>query len=348
MTNMLTTKRLNLRHWQIEDEEQLWPIFSNKSVMDPLGGIAVTEVERHRFLAYVVEMSKKPEHLVVECALTQRVIGFIGYSHCSIDETVPREFQFEFGYGINQDYWGQGYGTEMVMAVRDYLMIKCVAQTIWLKVFDFNPASEVIIKKCGFLYQFSIEKVLKHLDDREVLHRHYRLDVPEEHLKGYERIEEYDALTPSLELVLNERRFSNPEKNYVTTYVYDICFKGATIEKIGCIDLRVGHNQNTYYGGNIGYEIFPAYRGHSYAARACRLLKSLALAHKMDRLVITCNPDNWASRRTIEKVGLRFDGIVKLPPDNDMVAEGEFEKCIYTWNINELAIEERTMYDAMV
>ena len=65
--------------------------------------------------------------------------------------------------------------------------------------------------------------------------------------------------------------------------------------KIGVCDLRIGHNENTYYGGNIGYGIDEEYRGHHYAGKACLLLFELARKHEWDYVIITCNPDNFAS-----------------------------------------------------
>lgn len=59
----------------------------------------------------------------------------------------------------------------------------------------------------------------------------------------------------------------------------------------------------------------------------------VAIAHGMDKIIITCNPDNIASRRTCEKAGLVLNEIVKLPEHNDMYQEGERHKCIYECRI---------------
>jgi predicted acetyltransferase len=44
---------------------------------------------------------------------------------------------------------------------------------------------------------------------------------------------------------------------------------------------------------------------------------------------ITCNPDNWASRRTCELAGAELVEIVDLPEDNDMYRKGKRRKCRY-------------------
>ena len=118
-----------------------------------------------------------------------------------------------------------------------------------------------------------------------------------------------------------------PEKQWVPAYYFRICDRDGNI--MGRCDLRLGHTEGTWYGGNIGYTVFEDYRGHHYAAKACRLLAELAARHEMGYLIITCDPDNIASRRTCEAIGAGLVTIVPLPPDSDMRRTGSTAKCIY-------------------
>jgi len=43
----------------------------------------------------------------------------------------------------------------------------------------------------------------------------------------------------------------------------------------------------------------------------------------MGYLYITCNPDNFASKRTCEFAGATLEKIIDLPNDNDMYMDGE-------------------------
>jgi tagatose 1,6-diphosphate aldolase len=44
----------------------------------------------------------------------------------------------------------------------------------------------------------------------------------------------------------------NKDKNWVPSYHFDITLSGSS-EPIGKIDIRIGYNENLYYGGHIGY-----------------------------------------------------------------------------------------------
>ena len=99
---------------------------------------------------------------------------------------------------------------------------------------------------------------------------------------------------------------------------------------VGMINLRVGHTrQIEYFDGHLGYTVYPPFRGHHYARRACRLLLPLAAAHGLNPLWITCHPDNHASRRTCEALGAVFIDVVHRPPSMGLTVEGEDQKCRY-------------------
>ena len=138
-----------------------------------------------------------------------------------------------------------------------------------------------------------------------------------------------------IEVVVSEKRPAIPEKGYVPAYWFDIRQVGRP-QNIGRVDLRIGNTRHLImYGGHIGYSINAEYRGHHYAARACNLIKPVALDHGLKTLWITCNPDNIASRRTCEILGCELVEIVDLPEDTNMYQDGERQKCRYRWDLGE-------------
>jgi predicted acetyltransferase len=143
---------------------------------------------------------------------------------------------------------------------------------------------------------------------------------------------DYECITDGeITLLLYEKAPADEEKGYVPAYKYTIVKNGYPAGKC---DIRIGDNDNTWYGGHIGYEVFPEFRGHNLAAKACRLLKQVAAAHGMTRVYISCNPENTASRRTAESLGARLVDTVDLPENHEMYLLGEREKRIYEWHID--------------
>lgn len=132
-------------------------------------------------------------------------------------------------------------------------------------------------------------------------------------------------------MLLEKTAEGNEEKGWVPAYHFTICDLEGT--KMGTCDLRIGHNEKLYYGGNIGYRVEEPYRGHHYAGKACLLMFELAKKHELEYLIITCNPDNYPSRKTCEYACGELLEIVELPSDSDMRERGETEKCIYRFEL---------------
>ena len=126
---------------------------------------------------------------------------------------------------------------------------------------------------------------------------------------------------------------AQPEKRWLPAYYFNICLLDGT--KIGYCDLRLGHNEKTYIGGNIGYGIDEAYRGHHYAARACTLLFRQAQKHQMEFVIITCDPANRASARTCELAGGHYLETVPIPEDNEMYSEGKRQVMIWHFDLKQ-------------
>ena len=131
-------------------------------------------------------------------------------------------------------------------------------------------------------------------------------------------------------LQLDHTCAAQPEKRWLPAYYFNICLLDGT--KVGYCDLRIGHNDKTYIGGNIGYGIDAPYRGHHYAAKACALLFRQAIKHQMDYVIITCDPNNKASARTCELAGGQYQETATIPEDNEMYAEGKRKVMIWRFD----------------
>ena len=96
------------------------------------------------------------------------------------------------------------------------------------------------------------------------------------------------------------------------------------------VNLRIGMTQHIMlYAGNLGYQVDPDYRGRQFAARAIKLILPIARHHGMTELWICCNPENWASRKTCERVGADLVEMIAVPPGNDLYDRGDRWNCRY-------------------
>lgn len=134
-----------------------------------------------------------------------------------------------------------------------------------------------------------------------------------------------------IDLVFTGETPADPAAEWLAAFYYRICLSGSG-RSIGSIEFRPGYTLSiARYGGHFGYRIEEEWRGHHFAGKACRLLKPAIIAYGMDVIWITCNPGNWASRKTCEWIGATLVEIVDLPPENDQYLEGERQKCRYRW-----------------
>ena len=65
-------------------------------------------------------------------------------------------------------------------------------------------------------------------------------------------------------------------------------------------------------GGHIGYEVRPSERGKGYATRILAMALEKAAERGIARVLVTCNHDNRASARVIEKNGGVFESEVEF------------------------------------
>lgn len=122
-------------------------------------------------------------------------------------------------------------------------------------------------------------------------------------------------------LRLAEALPADEKTGFVPAYKFEI-LRAEDGAAAGKIDLRLGYVRNTYFGGNIGYEVDEAYRGRGYAARAVQQLLPLAKRQGMPYLIISCDRQNAASQATILHVGGKLVETAAIPSYCGMYREG--------------------------
>lgn len=137
-----------------------------------------------------------------------------------------------------------------------------------------------------------------------------------------------------VDLRFNHEVDENTAYDGIPTVYYDIVLHGDH-KKVGNIDLRLKMDDNMYYYGHVGYDIYSKYRGHNYSYEACKVLFKIAKdKYKFDELYLTCNPDNIASYKTLKKLKGELVEVVEVPHDHELYKLGDRMKCIFRYRIS--------------
>ena len=99
----------------------------------------------------------------------------------------------------------------------------------------------------------------------------------------------------------------------------------------GHINFKVGDTEHIrLYAGYIGFEVTESFRGQRLAFQACRAIAPFVCSFYAT-VIITSDPDNQASIRTIERLGASFVDEVTVPSDDPHYHRGSRSKKRYRW-----------------
>jgi predicted acetyltransferase len=119
------------------------------------------------------------------------------------------------------------------------------------------------------------------------------------------------------------------EKGYVPFYNFRIIDKSGN--DVGHIIFKVGNTDHILYcSGHIGYGIKEIFRGNSYAYYACIAIAPFVRS-VYSNVLITCNLDNIASIKTIEKLNCQYLDEITLNENEQAYKNGERTKRRYRW-----------------
>lgn len=140
----ITTGRLTLRPLSVEDIPALTEMLRHPLVTKTYMVPDYPGDEAYRVLARTIIGYSRPEdtrHLVYGICLGETLIGYV--HSCGFDAAC-----IELGYVIHPLYWGNGYATEMLLAVLEDLKRMGFAR-VKAGFFEENLASSRVMEKCG-------------------------------------------------------------------------------------------------------------------------------------------------------------------------------------------------------
>ncbi len=149
-TQKLETERLILRKLKLEDENE---IFNNWTSDDEVSKYVRWSIHKsiedtREYLKNVMETYKKEKNAEWGIVLkeTNELIGALG---CFFND---EENRYEIGYNISRKHWRNGYTTEALKKVMEYLINEEHIKSFICSHAKDNPASGAVMRKAGFKY----------------------------------------------------------------------------------------------------------------------------------------------------------------------------------------------------
>lgn len=147
---MLSTKRLLFRKFESQDLIYYTKLNTNFEVMQYITGRVLDETEIGIKFENVLRINNEHPKMGVFVVSNIRDNEFIGLAKLTIYEN--NASQAEVGYSMQPQFWGNGYGTEMLLAMMDLAKAIPTIKTLIGIIDPSNIASEKILKKQHFTF----------------------------------------------------------------------------------------------------------------------------------------------------------------------------------------------------
>ncbi len=151
---VLETERLVLREWKEEDAENLYNLAKDPEIGPPAGWPPHTSIENSREI--IKSVLSAPETYAVCLKENGQPIGSIGLHRNDLAE---REDEYELGYWIGKEYWGQGLIPEAARELIRHAFEDLLMERIWCGYYDGNIKSRRVQDKLGFIYHHTSEGI---------------------------------------------------------------------------------------------------------------------------------------------------------------------------------------------
>ena len=150
----LETDRLILRKFTIEDAEDMyknWASDKETSKYLDWGVHESVDVTRDILKIWIEEYETGVFNWVVEIKTTKEIIGSITVVRLSKEDLTA-----EIGYCYGSKYWGNGYATEALKRVIDFLLNECGMHLVEARHISGNPASGRVMQKAGMIKEATL------------------------------------------------------------------------------------------------------------------------------------------------------------------------------------------------
>ena len=147
---MIETERLYLRNWREEDFDPFIESTNTPAVMRWLGGVKPPEALRARLADAFIPWQEERGFTfwAVERKSDRQIIGFCGIK-IGDDAGSPVEGDYEVGWRLREEAWGQGYAKEAAIASLDHAFHRLGAERVVALTVEGNRASWGLMERLG-------------------------------------------------------------------------------------------------------------------------------------------------------------------------------------------------------
>ncbi len=151
MEYIFETEHLQIRKFNIEDAKSLYENHLEEEVKKWLPNESYADIEETQdainFYIDCVDNRHLPYVLAVELKGTGELIGDTG-----VNEVEGKANEVEIGYGICKKHSGNGYATELISAMTEYIVSTFGIHVLYGRVMQGNNASVRVLEKNGYIF----------------------------------------------------------------------------------------------------------------------------------------------------------------------------------------------------
>ncbi len=157
---MAETERLRLRTWDLEDRAEFTRQLNHPNVMRWLGGV---QSEADAAAAYdrldTYQRDFGHTFWIVERRSDSALLGFCGLKRVNAPGAGPITGDFEIGWRLREEAWGEGYAKEAAIASLDLAFRRFGAPHAIALTVSGNVASQGLMKRLGMTRREDLDYV---------------------------------------------------------------------------------------------------------------------------------------------------------------------------------------------
>lgn len=158
---LLTTRRLRLRSWKIEDAGAYGQHCNTEAVMRYLGGVmAMRDVRAEVRWFQSQEHRNGHTYWVVERNFDGALLGFCGVITVEEPESGMQGL-LELGWRIRADMWRRDYAFEAASAVVEWARQNRSTERLYARIHQQNEASQALARKLGMRRDRKLEDTVR-------------------------------------------------------------------------------------------------------------------------------------------------------------------------------------------